>query len=205
MRGSITLVLALILSLPAVAEIKRTLDGKPDLSGVYDTGTVTPLNRPREFGDHQFMTREQANKVVEARLSRYQLKEGESDPERGAPKKGGDGINTAGAGGVGGYNAFWIDPGARAVEIDGRFRTSIVYEPANGRLPKMTQRGVAHATKNAGGFRHQNDGTASWLAESGPGPFDGPESLAPSERCLLSCCRASTTTSSALFKPMTTS
>ena len=35
-------------------------------------------------------------------------------------------------------------------------------------------------------FAYENDGTASWLAHGGPGPFDGPESLAPSERCLIS-------------------
>ena len=28
------------------AEIKRTATGKPDFSGVYDTGTLTPLQRP---------------------------------------------------------------------------------------------------------------------------------------------------------------
>ncbi len=31
----------------------------------------------------------------------------------------------------------------------------------------------------------RNDGTASWLAKPGPGPFDGPETLALAERCLL--------------------
>ena len=186
MRSILTLAILLLTGLPVMAEIKRTVDGLPDLSGVYDTGTVTPLNRPRAFGEHQFMTREQADKLVAERLSRYELNDGESDPDRSAPKKGGDGNNTAGAGGVGGYNTFWIEPGDRAVEIDGKFRTSIIYEPANGRMPPMTQRAIAHATMNAGGFRHQNDGTASWLGEPGPGPFDGPESLAPSERCLLS-------------------
>ena len=35
-------------------------------------------------------------------------------------------------------------------------------------------------------FLHENTGTASWLEFDGPGPFDGPESLAPSERCLIS-------------------
>jgi hypothetical protein len=33
---------------------------------------------------------------------------------------------------------------------------------------------------------NENTGTASWLAHDGEGPFDGPESLAPSERCLIS-------------------
>ena len=35
-------------------------------------------------------------------------------------------------------------------------------------------------------FAHENTGAATWLDEAGPGPFDGPESLAPSERCLIS-------------------
>ena len=34
-------------------------------------------------------------------------------------------------------------------------------------------------------FTYVNDGTASWLKNEGPGPFDGPESLALAERCLL--------------------
>ena len=32
---------------------------------------------------------------------------------------------------------------------------------------------------------YDNDGTASWLQFPGPGPFDGPETLALAERCLL--------------------
>ena len=66
-------------------------------------------------------------------LGRFEFANRESDPNRGAPKKGGDGNNTAGAGGVGGYNAFWIDPGSKTFEIDGKFRTSIIYDPPNGR------------------------------------------------------------------------
>ena len=81
----------------------------PDLSGVYDTGTLTPLNRPQAFGDKQFMTREEADRLAKAALDRFEWTDKKSDPNRGAPKKGGDGNNTAGAGGVGGYNSFWID------------------------------------------------------------------------------------------------
>ena len=33
---------------------------RPDLSGTYDTSTVTPLQRPREFGDRLTLTREEA-------------------------------------------------------------------------------------------------------------------------------------------------
>ena len=86
----------------------RVLDGKPDLSGVYDTGTLTPLNRPKEFADKQFMSAQQAEQILAMIKKRYEvLTQRESTPDRGAPKKGGDGNNSFGAGGVGGYNGFF--------------------------------------------------------------------------------------------------
>jgi hypothetical protein len=193
MKHSILLVLAIgIAAAPAVdivAETKRTPSGKPDFSGVYDTGTLTPLNRPAEFGEKQFMTPEEAQALKEATEARFDFGQGrgkKSDPNRGAPKKGGDGNNSSGAGGVGGYNAFWIDPGSQAFEIDGKFRTSIIYDPPNGRQPAPTFAAMQRMATSYASFAHNNDGTASWLAKDGPGPFDGPESLAPSERCLIS-------------------
>ena len=174
------------LSLPLSAEIKRTPDGKPDLSGVFDTATLTPLTRPQAFGDKQFMTREEADALTKAALGRFEWANQDSQGDREAPKKGGDGNNTAGAGGVGGYNSFWIDPGNSTFEIDGKFRTSIVYDPPNGQQPARTPESLQKMATYYASFGHDNDGTASWLAHEGPGPFDGPESLAPSERCLIS-------------------
>jgi hypothetical protein len=183
--ASLVLVTA-ALSGAAVADVKRTLSGKPDFSGVYDTGTLTPLNRPEQFGDKQFMTQEEADAIAAQMAAGLAFANRDSDPERSAPVKGGDGNNQAGAGGVGGYNAFWVDPGSKAFEIDGKFRTSIIYEPSNGRQPPMTPTAMAKIAKSFKSFAHDNDGTASWLAHEGPGPFDGPETLAPSERCLIS-------------------
>ena len=34
----------------------RTPSGKPDFSGNYDTSTLTPMNRPAEFGDREYYT-----------------------------------------------------------------------------------------------------------------------------------------------------
>jgi hypothetical protein len=169
------------------AEIPRTDSGKPDLSGTYDTGTLTPLERPEFLGDVEYLY------PWAARLLNWGLSTAidltvatESDPDRGAPPKGGDGQNTAGAGGVGGYNAFYIDVGTAMTEVDGVVRTSIVYEPSNGRRP-ATLPGVSGRMGDIyQSFIHENTGTATWLAKAGPGPFDGPESLAPSERCLIS-------------------
>ena len=48
-------VLALTSALVVQAEIKRTASGKPDLSGVYDTGTLTPLERPEFLGETEYL------------------------------------------------------------------------------------------------------------------------------------------------------
>ena len=179
----------------AVADIPRTPGGKPDLSGYYDSGTLTPLNRPEYFGDKQFMTQEEAAEIVERQQAGLAASNQASDPNRGAPVAGGDGnsggvisfdtLSRAGAGGVGGYNAFWVDPGSFVSEVDGKYRTSIIYDPPNGRQPPMTEKGRRLRAENFTSFAYENDGTASWLAKPGPGPFDGPETLALSERCLL--------------------
>ncbi len=41
-RQFIVLLVTAALTLTAVADVKRTSSGKPDLSGVYDTGILTP-------------------------------------------------------------------------------------------------------------------------------------------------------------------
>ena len=177
--------LGLMLSGISFAEIKRTDGGHPDLSGFYDSGTLTPVDRPQRFGDKQFMTQVEAEGIVNQTSTSLDAANQQSDPNREAPVIGGDGNNGSGAGGVGGYNAFWVDPGSFVSEVDGKFRTSIVYDPINGRRPTMTAKGQQAMAVNFASFAYQNDGTASWLAKAGDGPFDGPETLALAERCLL--------------------
>jgi hypothetical protein len=164
---------------------KRTTSGKPDFNGSYDGGSLTPLNRPKAFGDKQFMTRQEAAAIAAQTAAMLAAAASDSDPDRGAPQSGGDGRHGFGAGGVGGYNAFYIDQGSAVDEIDGKFRTSIIYDPVNGRQPAMTESARLKSADNASSFTYHNDGTASWLAAGGHGPFDGPEDLALAERCLL--------------------
>ena len=166
-------------------DINRTSTGKPDFSGVYDTGTLTPLNRPEQFGDREFMSKQEAEGMAGMLGARLAEAGQDSDPDREAPVEGGDGNNQAGAGGVGGYNAFYVDMGSAVDEIDGKYRTSIIYDPPDGRQPETTDRAKMKMASNFSSFAHDNDGTASWLEHDGPGPFDGPESLALSERCLV--------------------
>jgi hypothetical protein len=182
-------------STPGVAQpqdARRTADGRPDLSGTYDVSTLTPLERPREFGDSLYLTPEQANEIMEKERQRALVRDAnrgtasDPPPPGGAPPIGlGDEFReTSGAGNVGGYNNFWTDRGTEVFTIDGKFRTSIVVDPENGRMPPMTEEAIERLSRRAR-LRRSNDGTAWWLESDGPGPYDGPEMLGIAERCIL--------------------
>jgi hypothetical protein len=179
----------LILAVPAFAVAS---EGHPDLSGTYDVSTLTPLQRPQEFGDNLELTREQADAIVQANRERVAEREKSRGPVTEAPPAGGAppiGIGeefreNSGAGNVGGYNNFWVDPGSDVFTVGGKFRTSIIVDPINGRMPKMTDAALARVMERRK-LRRANDGTAWWLDIDGDGPYDGPEMLGISERCIL--------------------
>ena len=141
--------LLIALAAPATAadKIPRTPSGRPDLSGSYDAATLTPLQRPEEFGDNLELTREKAEAIVKAQQERVAARDANRGPVTSAPPVGGappvgvgeEFLESSGAGSVGGYNNFWVDPGNDVFTIDGKFRTSIITEPKNGRMPAMTE------------------------------------------------------------------
>jgi hypothetical protein len=183
----LSFLLVVLLSCQTLADIPRTSSGKPDFTGVYDTATLTPTERPEWLGETEYLypwVAQSLNWVIEV-ISEWAIYR-DSDPDREAPEAGGDGNNAAGAGGVGGYNVFWVDPGSSLGTVKGNVPTSLIYDPPDGRypptLPGFTNR-MGDLYKS---FLHENTGSATWLSVDGPGPFDGPESLAPSERCLIS-------------------
>ena len=178
---------AIVLSFQSIADIPRTSSGKPDLSGVYGTAILTPTERPEWLGETEYLYPWVArflNWVFQV-TAEWAINR-DSDPDREAPESGGDGNNTAGAGGVGGYNAFWVDPGNSLGTVKGNVPTSIIYDPPDGRYPPRLPGVEDRLGELYQSFLHENTGSATWLAHDGPGPFDGPESLAPSERCLIS-------------------
>jgi len=172
--------------------IPRTANGRPDLTGTYDAATLTPLQRPPEFGDSLELTQEQANAIVEENRQRIRDRTRSRGAVTTAPPAGGAppiGIGeefreSSGAGNVGGYNNFWVDPGTDVFTVGGKFRTSILVDPANGRMPKMTNAAMERIAERRK-LRRPNDGTAWWLEVEGHGPYDGPENLGISERCIL--------------------
>ena len=182
------------------ADIPRRADGRPDLSGTYDTATLTPLQRPERFGERLTLTPEEAATIAadpfalraffniapsgsDERSGNFAAEASNADRE--APPAGGDGSGGA-AGNVGGYNTFWIDRGTGVFQIDSEWRTSIITDPANGRRPPLTAAARTAAAERAAFFR-PNTGTAWWLEGDldAPGPYDDPEIRPLAERCLL--------------------
>ena len=142
---------------PAVAqnEAPRTAWGAPDLQGIWDFRTITPMERPEELGEQAFLTEEEAANLEQATVDRNaQLLQAEAR-------------RTEAGGNVGAYNNFWMDRGTRTVS---NRRTSLIVDPPNGRIPPVTAAGQAR--KDA-------------LAERRGRPAYGPEDRSMGERCIL--------------------
>ncbi|HYE85436.1 MAG TPA: hypothetical protein VEA16_03705 [Vicinamibacterales bacterium] len=166
--------------------IPRMPDGRPDLQGNWTNATITPLERlnpklPLVITEEA--AREEENKTRAA----IEFREQDSDPNRGAPPVGGEQRKSpnaeptylervwqGGAGLVGGYNSFWIDPGDRVLRVDGQPRSSMIIDPPNGRIPGYTEEARARIAQAAAARKQQG------------GEFDHPELRPLAERCLTS-------------------
>jgi len=132
---SVAFVLAAVLvvleaGLAASQDAPRTLWGAPDLQGVWDFRTATPLERPEEREDQTFLTAEEAATIEQDRVDRnVRLWE--------APAR-----RTEAGSSVGGYNNFWLDFGTNIIEDR---RTSLIVDPTNGRIPALSEDGERRA------------------------------------------------------------
>ena len=147
----------------------RLADGHPDLSGIWEHNAATPLERPDEIADRATLT---DNEVAQLKAKAAELFNGDGDAGFGdtiyvtalrnilGKEKGFKSRDV----GTGDYNSFWVV---------GRWferRTSLITDPATGKLPPFT----ADAQKRqAAAAEHRK-----------AHPFDGPEDIAISERCI---------------------
>ena len=109
--------------------------GDPDLQGIWDFRTITPMERPAELAGKAVLTAEEAADF-EARENR-RLNRDLVDPE-----VGGAIYPPASEGGVVPYNEFWYDRGNALVEDR---RTSLIVDPPDGRIPPLTSEAAARA------------------------------------------------------------
>ena len=155
----------------------------PDLTGTYDVATLTPLFRPRPTAITCTYLERRASGSPKKRLKEWpRPTKAATRLARRLPREE-TGLREQPE--MCGYNAFWIDRGEDAFTLNGQFRTSIVTMPANGQRPSFTPVAQARMAELYKGYRRGNDGTAWWLDQEGPGPYDNMEQRPKAERCLL--------------------
>ena len=125
-------VLAIVLLAPVVASGQtaatttaggasyRTAWGDPDLQGTWTNTTTTPLQRPTDLADKEFLTAE------EHAVRDQQVALSVDLDNRYRPTGAGTPVS------VGAYNNFWLERGGLGT------RTSLIIDPPDGRLPAMT-------------------------------------------------------------------
>ena len=108
--------------------VPRTPWGTPDLQGVWNTNTLVPFERARDFGTRAFMTDEEHAKALADLQARNQRPGRDSRDVGGKPAVGTE-KDVARA-----YNEFWF--GDKPTRLS--MRTSMVTDPPDGRLPPYT-------------------------------------------------------------------
>jgi hypothetical protein len=142
----------------------RNAFGQPDLEGVWTNDSITPLQRPAAWATKTTLTDAEVEQLKSA--SRQLEESGDAlfgdelvlDVLEGKAKPASHDTQT------GNYNGFWLP----SRDID--HRTSLIIDPANGRIPDQTPEARARLTAVAEQRRLH--------------PADAPENRGLSERCI---------------------
>ena len=130
----------------------RTSWGAPDLQGVWDFRTITPMERPATLADTAVLS--------DAEVARL---ESEQEADRVAADTELP-FDT-----VGNYNQFWFDPGTTVIDTK---RTSLVVAPPDGRIPALTpdaERRRMAGTEANRGLRRHTPAAGGFVEDLGPG------------------------------------
>jgi hypothetical protein len=150
----------------------RTADGQPDLQGVWNNATITPFERPEKFGTRLVLSDAEVAELEGAEAEFKEAASAPTDPKlkmQDLPTNCGKGFTGANCG----YNNFWVDSGSHVIRMNGEPRSSMVTDPATGRMPAVTAEAQQRMAARRAAFR-------------GVGFNDGPEVRSLGERCLLS-------------------
>ena len=163
--AAVAAVVVSLLAAPVAAQSSaRTAWGDPDLQGAWDFRTITPLERPEDLADQEFLSEEQAANLEQEVVNR-------NDELLGRPARRTEtteSVDRGEEGAPGFYNNFWLDQGTNTVATR---RTSLVVDPPNGRLPEMTAEG--------------SERTAARRAYLEEHPADSYLDRTPYDRCIL--------------------
>ena len=157
-RALILLSWLMVLSVSALGQsgkaIPRLADGKPDMQGYWTNQTFTPLERPAQYKGKEYFSAEEAAAFAERAL------EDVKDVPRGEQVKSDADIHYD--------DGIWLLEGYKKGAM---LRTSIITDPADGRIPPLTAEGQKRAQARA-------------EARKLVGPFDSAQARGLSERCI---------------------
>ena len=125
-------------TLAAILVIAPAAAQHPDLAGIWNSATATPLERPARLKDKPFFT------PLEA-----------ADWERQAAARNAESNNESRAN-VGTYNTAWREFGPKVVKT---LRTSIITDPPDGRIPPLTAVAAAEKRRRMDLLRHPKGST----------------------------------------------
>jgi hypothetical protein len=108
---------------------------RSNFEGIWNSATVTPLERPASLKDKPFFTPAEAAEWER----QFTERNAEPTPEQLAKSKG-----------TGTYNVFYREWGTRVVRT---LRTSIVIDPPDGRIPPLTPAAEAVRRRRLDGIR----------------------------------------------------
>ena len=128
---SFSAALLVIALLPASAQQPKKPAAHPDLQGYWTNATFTPLERPAELANKEFFTKAEAAEFDRKRLERENAQSKED---------------------IHYDNALWQTETWGRVESR---RTSIVFDPPNGKLPELSPEGKVKAVANAEAARRR--------------------------------------------------
>lgn len=142
----------------------------PDLQGLYNTATITPLERPAALAGKPTLTRSEAEAWAREFLAANDIDRRDGDAASDVTRA---------------YNNAFLDRGSSMASIAGVFRTSIIVDPPDGRIPRLTPDGQRRvAAERAANARPTSD-TGENGGPTGAGAYDNPEQRPLAERCLL--------------------
>ena len=179
------------LAIAGHADVPRMDDGKPDFSGTYDITSLTPYQRNPDFGDKMAFTQDEVDDLKRTAHARVDEAAAPIDPERdqlqaleGTARD--RGVDNSGSYTPGSHDYFWFDCGGQycdLYQVNGKYRTSIIVDPPNGRLPPISEAGKARRAALRPYYKPKYPGEAWWL-EDGSDPYDNPESMSLGDRCI---------------------
>ncbi len=134
---ALLLALCLTVATSAQSPSPRTADGHPDLGGIWNSASLTPLQRPASLGAKAYYTEDEA-----AQFEKNRLGEVNKDRRDGPAEED---VNRS-------YNELFHDRGTRVARSR---RTSMIIDPPDGRIPPMTAEGLATLKANRARFAVQ--------------------------------------------------